>query len=68
MGSTIGAVNMERGARSALTQDRAEEVKDALRRYPRVFMAGAFLGGPPGEEGFLWCLDSMLDTLARDLA
>jgi AcrR family transcriptional regulator len=66
MGYTLGAVTMERGARAAL-KEHGTQVVETLRTCPRVFMAGAYLGGSLGEAGFLWCLDNMLEAVDRDL-
>lgn len=67
MGSTMGAVMLERGAMSALGGGRVQEMTDQLRQYPRLFLAGAHLGGELGRQGYVWALERMLDALEGDV-
>ncbi len=63
MGSTMGAVMMERGATSAIAEGRVQEMTESLRKYPRLFVAGVHLGGELGKQGYAWCLQQTLDAL-----
>ena len=66
MGATMGAVMMERGAVSAIADGRVQEMTDSLRKYPRLFLAGAHLGGELGRQGYAWCLQQTLDAIEAD--
>ncbi len=66
MGFTVGAVMMERGAELAIAGGRVQAMTEALRAFPRLFLAGAFLGGEPGKQGYLWALERMLDAIQAD--
>ncbi len=66
MGATIGVVMMERGALSSIAEGRVQEMTDSLRQYPRLFLAGAHLGGELGKQGYAWCLEQTLDAIEAD--
>lgn len=62
MGFTIGAVTLERGAGQSLGAG-LPEMTPLLKRFPRLFMAGANLGGARGKQGYQWALERMLDAV-----
>lgn len=67
MGAAMGAVMMERGAMSAIADGRVQEMTDSLRQYPRLFLAGAHLGGELGRQGYNWSLQQTLDAIEADV-
>ena len=36
---------------------------EQLRQYPRLFLAGAHLGGELGRQGYIWAFERMLEVL-----